>query len=154
MSLRYPGTEKKLKDSQRIINGKEWYDDGLVGHQDEDGFLYLTSRVKEMIICAGVNIFPVEIERVLFMNKKIYDASVIRVPHPDLGEIPLACVQLKDNETLTEAEIKDYCKEKGLKGYKIPQTVEFYDKLPRHIDGKILKRELEKKYWEGHEQRG
>ena len=154
MSLRYPGTEKKLKDSQRIINGKEWYDDGLIGHQDEDGFLYLTSRVKEMIICAGVNIFPVEIERVLFMNQQIYDAAVIRVPHPDLGEIPLACVQVKDNETLTEAEIKDYCKEKGLKGYKIPQAVEFYDKLPRHIDGKILKRELEEKYWEGQEQRG
>ncbi|MBC2714008.1 MAG: AMP-binding protein [Desulfobacteraceae bacterium] len=154
MSLRYPGTEKKLKDSQRIIDGKEWYDDGLIGHQDEDGFLYLTSRVKEMIICAGVNIFPVEIERFLFINPKIYDAAVIRVPHPDLGEIPLACIQLKEGETLTEKEIQDYCKEKGLKGYKVPQKVEFYEKLPRHIDGKIIKRDLEEKYWEGHERLG
>jgi len=154
MSLRYPGTEKKLKNSQRIIDGKEWYDDGLIGHQDKDGFLYLTSRVKEMIICAGVNIFPMEIERVLFMNPKIYDTAVIRAPHPDLGEIPLACIQLKKEKKMTETDIQDYCREKGLKGYKIPHKVEFYDKLPRHIDGKIIKRELEAKYWEGHEQLG
>jgi len=154
MSLRYPGTEKKLKDSQRIIDGKEWYDDGLIGHQDDDEFLYLTSRVKEMIICAGVNIFPVEIERVLFMNPKVYDTAVIRAPHPDLGEMPLACIQLKKEETMTEADVQDYCREKGLKGYKIPFKVEFYEKLPRHIDGKIIKRELEEKYWEGYEQLG
>jgi len=154
MSLRYPGTESKLKDSQRIIDGKEWYDDGLIGHQDEDGFLYLTSRVKEMIICAGVNIFPMEIERVLFMNPKIDDAAVIRAPHPDLGEIPLACIQLKQGQTLTEQEIQEYCREKGLKGYKVPYQVEFYEKLPRHIDGKIIKRELEEKYWEGHKRLG
>jgi len=154
MSLRYPGTEKKLKDSQRIIDGKEWYDDGLIGHQDDDEFLYLTSRVKEMIICAGVNIFPVEIERVLFMNPKVYDTAVIRAPHPDLGEMPLACIQLKKKETMTEADVQDYCREKGLKGYKIPFKVEFYEKLPRHIDGKIIKRELEEKYWEGYEQLG
>ena len=154
LSLRYPGTEKKLKDSQRMIDGKEWYDDGLLGHQDEDGFLYLTSRIKEMIICAGINIFPVEIERVLFMNPKIYDAAVIRVPHTDLGEIPLACIQLKAGENLSETDIQKYCRTKGLKGYKIPQKIEFYEKLPRHIDGKIIKRELEEKYWEGHERLG
>lgn len=149
LSLRYPGTEAKLKDSQRMIDGVEWYDDGLIGWQDKDEFLYLTSRVKEMIICGGVNIFPIEIERVLFMNPNISDAAVIRGPHPDLGEIPLACIELKKDANMTEAEIQDYCKKKGLGGYKVPQRVEFYEKLPRHIDGKIIKRELEKKYWEG-----
>lgn len=149
MSLTYPGTEAKLKDSQRIIDGVEWYDDGLIGWQDKDGFLYLTSRVKEMIICGGVNIFPIEIERVLFMNPKVYDAAVIRAPHPDLGEIPLACIQLKADAAATASEIQEYCKQKGLGGYKVPQKIDFYEKLPRHIDGKIIKRELEKKYWEG-----
>jgi len=76
------------------------------------------------------------------------------VPHADLGEIPLACIQLKEGENLSETNIQEYCKAKGLKGYKIPQKVEFYEKLPRHIDGKIIKRELEEKYWEGHEARG
>jgi len=154
LSLRYPGSEKKLKDSQRMIDGREWYDDRLIGHQDADGFLYLTGRVKEMIICAGVNIFPVEIERVLFMNPKIYDAAVIRGPHPDLGEIPLACIQVKEGETLTETEVQEYCRSKGLKGYKVPFKVDFFEKLPRHIDGKIIKRELETPYWEGHQRLG
>ncbi len=154
LSLRYPGTENKLKASLKIVDGKEWYDDRLVGRQDADGFLYLTGRLKEMIICGGVNIFPVEIERVLFLNPKIEDAAVIRAPHPDLGEIPLACIQLKKGQTATEAEIQTYCKEKGLKGFHIPRKVDFYDKLPRHIDGKIIKRELEEKYWKGIQQRG
>jgi long-chain acyl-CoA synthetase len=154
LSLRYPGTEKKLKESQRIIDGKEWYDDGLIGWQDKDGFLYLSSRVKEMIICGGVNIFPAEIERVLFMNPKVYDAAVIRAPHPDLGEMPLACIQLKEGETADESEIQEYCKDKGLTGLKIPKKVDFYEKLPRRLDGKIIKRELEEKYWKGVEQRG
>lgn len=154
LSLRYPGTEKKLKESQRIIDGKEWYDDQLIGHQDADGFLYLTGRVKEMIICAGVNLFPVEIERVLFMNPKIADAAVIRGPHTDLGEIPLACIQVKVGETLTETEVQDYCRAKGLKGYKIPFKVDFFEKLPRHIDGKLIKRELEAAYWADHQRLG
>jgi long-chain acyl-CoA synthetase len=154
LSLRYPGTESKLKESQKIVDGREWYDDRLIGRQDPDGFLYLTGRLKEMIICGGVNIFPVEIERVLFMNPKIDDAAVIRAPHPDLGEIPLACIQLKKGKTATESEIQEYCKEKGLKGFNIPRKVDFYDNLPRHIDGKLIKRELEEKYWKGIERRG
>lgn len=154
LSLRYPGSESKLKESQRIIDGQEWYDDGLIGKVDKDGFLYLTSRVKEMIISGGVNIFPFEIERVLFMNPKIDDVAVIRAPHPDLGEIPLACIQLKPGQSATGEELQNYCKEKGLKGFKIPKKLEFYEKLPRHIDGKIIKRDLERKYWENVESRG
>lgn len=154
LSLRYPGSEKKLKESQRSVDGREWYDDGLIGHQDADGFLYLTGRIKEMIICGGVNIFPVEIERVLFMNPKVEDAAVIRGPHPDLGEIPLACIQVKKGETLTETEIQDYCRAKGLKGYNVPFKVDFHEKLPRHIDGKLIKRELEAIYWKGRKHLG
>jgi len=154
LSLTYPGSEKKLKENQRIIDGKEWYDDGLVGRQDEDGFLYLTGRIKEMIICGGVNVFPIEIERVLFLYPDIEDCAVIRAPDPDLGEIPLACVKLKAGASATEDDIKNFCRKNGLSGYNVPKKVKFYEKLPRHIDGKIIKRELEAPLWEGIEKRG
>ncbi|MGM0452817.1 MAG: AMP-binding protein [Thermodesulfobacteriota bacterium] len=154
LSLTYPGSAEKLKDSQRIIDGKEWYDDGLIGKTDEDGFLYLTSRVKEMIISGGINIFPAEIERILFMHPDIDDAAVIRAPHPDLGEAAIACIQVQPGRTATEADIQSFCRQKGLKGLKIPQKVDFRDRLPRHIDGKILKRDLEKIYWENHQRLG
>ncbi len=154
MSLRYPGTEEKLKDNRKIINGVEWYDDKLIGYLDEDGFLYLTGRVKEMIICGGVNIFPVEIENVLSKHHQVADVAVIRAPDPDLGEVPLACVQLQPEETATQEELLEFCKAQGLSGYKLPRQVDFYEELPRHIDGKLIKRKLEAAYWEKAEQRG
>ena len=154
MSLRYPGTEEKLKDNRKIVNGLEWYDDKLIGYLDNDGFLFLTGRVKEMIISGGVNIFPLEIENVLVNFPGIADVAVIRAPDPDLGEIPLACVQLREGETATADEILDFCRERGLKGFKIPRRVVFYDELPRHIDGKLIKRKLEEPFWADVRQRG
>ncbi len=154
LSLRYPGSEERLHESIRIIDGKEWYDDGLLGYVDEDGFLYLTGRVKEMIICGGVNIFPLEIEEVILRHPAVFDVAVVRLPHPDLGEVPIACVQLHPGQEATEEEILAFCKEQGLYGYKVPARVEFFEELPRHIDGKIIKRELEERYWKGVERRG
>jgi len=154
ISLRYPGTEEKLKDNHKIINGVEWYDDKLIGYLDADGFLYLTGRVKEMIISGGVNIFPLEIENILSKHPLVADVAVIRAPDPDLGEVPLACVQLREGESATSDEIKNFCRKQGLKGFKIPKDVVFYDKLPRHIDGKLIKRKLEEPFWKGVRQRG
>lgn len=154
LSLRYPGSEEKLHESIRIIGGEEWYDDGLLGYLDEDGFLYLTGRVKEVIISGGVNIYPLEIEEVILRHPAVFDVAVVRLPHPDLGEVPIACVQLHPGETATEEEIIAFCQQEGLYGYKIPAKVKFFDELPRHIDGKIVKRELEERYWKGLERRG
>ena len=154
MSLRYPGTEEKLKDNRKIVNGLEWYDDKLIGYVDDDGFLFLTGRVKEMIISGGVNIFPLEIENVLVNYPAIADAAVIRVPDPDLGEVPLACVQLREGVSASAEEILDFCRERGLRGFKIPREVVFYDELPRHIDGKLIKRKLEEPFWQDVRQRG
>jgi len=154
VSLRYPGMEAKLSESLRHIDGVEWYDDGLIGHLDGDGFLYLTSRVKEMIICGGVNIYPREIEEVIVGHPKVFDVAVIRGPHPDLGEVPVACVQLKDGQTATPEEIIKHCEQNGLRGFLVPKTVDFFDELPRKIDGKLIKREIEDKYWEGVERIG
>ncbi|MEW6077261.1 MAG: AMP-binding protein [Thermodesulfobacteriota bacterium] len=154
MSLRYPGSEEKLKDNHKIVNGVEWYNDKLIGYVDADGFLYLTGRIKEMIISGGVNIFPLEIENVLVNHPKIADVAVIRAPDPDLGEVPLACIQLQEGETATADEIREFCRQRGLKGFKIPKEFVVYDELPRHIDGKLIKRKLEEPFWKDVKQRG
>lgn len=154
ISLRYPGSSDRLKSVLREIDGKEYYDDGLIGHLDKDGFLYLTDRVKDMIISGGVNIYPSEIEEKILKHPSVSDVAVIGVPQPDLGEAVRAEIQLKDGKTATEDEIIGHCKKEGLFGFKIPKQVGFIEELPRHIDGKILKRELRDKYWKDVEKRG
>jgi len=154
LTLRYPGSEEKLHESLRIIDGKEWYDDGLLGYLDKDGFLYLTGRLKEMIITGGVNIYPLEIEGVILRYPAVFDAAVVSMPHPDLGEVAVACVQLHEGAEASEEEILAFCREYGLHGYLLPAKVEILEELPRHIDGKIIKRELEKRYWKDVERKG
>ena len=147
VSLRYPGSEHKLHESIVMIDGEEWFDDGLLGYVDEDGFLFLTGREKEMIISGGVNLYPVEIETVILLHPAVFDCAVVRLPHPDLGEVPIACVLLHEGKQATGEEIIEFLKGQGLKGYKIPAQIDFFDELPRHIYGKIIKRELEELYW-------
>ncbi|MCD6571274.1 MAG: AMP-binding protein [Deltaproteobacteria bacterium] len=154
VSLRYTGTPEKIEKAFKVIDGISWFDDGLLGHLDEDGFLYLTGREKEIIISGGVNVFPNEIEAAIVRNPKVFDVAVIRYPDTDLREVPAAIVQLKKGEQSNTDEIIEYCKKDGLHGIKIPKVVEFVDELPRHMDGKLLKRELEDKYWEGIQRRG
>lgn len=154
LALRYPGSEERLHESIRIIDGQEWYDDGLLGYLDEDGFLYLTGRVKEMIISGGVNVYPLEIEEVISRHTAVFDVAVVRLPHPDLGEVPIACIQLHQGKEASEEEIMSFCKDEGLYGFKLPGKIEFVEELPRHIDGKIMKRELEERYWKGMEKKG
>lgn len=153
LSLRYPGSEERLHESLRMIDGVEWYDDGLLGYTDEGGFLYITGRVKEIIISGGVNVYPLEIEGVLLRHPAVFDAAVVSMPHPDLGEVAMACVQLHEGAKASGEDILLFCREQGLRGYTLPAQVEFFDELPRHIDGKIIKRELEKLYWKDEEKR-
>lgn len=148
VSLAYPGTEELLKEDIHIVDGVEWYNDFLYGYLDEDDFLYLTGRAKETIIVGGVNIFPNEIEATIIKHPKVYDVTVIRAPDKDLGEVPLAIIQLKEGEKASSDEIIEHCKKEGLYGFKIPKMVEFVKEIPKTPHGKTLKRELEKKYWE------
>ena len=154
LALRYPGSEDKLHESICIIDGREWYDDGLLGYTDEDGFLFLTSRLKEMIISGGVNVYPLEIEGVILRHPAVFDAAVVSMPHPDLGEVAIACVQLHVGKEAGAEDILAFCREEGLRGFTLPVKVEFFAGLPRHIDGKIIKRELEKLYWKDEERKG
>ena len=118
-----------------------WLRTGDMGRWDDDGYLYVVDRKKDMIITGGYNIYPAEIENALFKNPKIAMATVIGIPDEIKGEIAKAYVVLKDGETATEEEIISFCRERIAK-YKAPRAVEFRDTLPTTPTGKILKREL------------
>ncbi len=154
LNLKYVGSTEQAGKAFRIIDGTPWFDDGLKGRMDDDGFLYLTGRDKEMIITGGVNIFPNEIETAIKRHAKVLDVAVIRYPDHVLGEVPAAIVQLKDGQYVTTDEIIEFCRNERLMGFKIPRYVEIVTTLPRHIDGKMRKKEIEDKYWEGIERRG
>jgi acyl-CoA synthetase (AMP-forming)/AMP-acid ligase II len=126
-----------------IIDG--WLHTGDIGKLDEDGFLYILDRKKDMIISGGENIYPAEIEDALLKNPKIMDVGVIGYPHEKWGEAVKAIVVLKEGENLTEAELIDWCQGKIGK-FKIPKAVVITDGIPRTPTGKILKTELRKQF--------
>jgi len=154
VSLKYTGSPEKLEKAFKEIDGVSWFDDGLLGYLDKDHFLYLTGREKEMIISGGVNLYPNEIEAAIKKNQGVFDVAVVRYPDKDLGEIPAAVIQPKEGVELLKDEIIDHCKAEGLHGHKLPKIIEFTKELPRHEDGKLLKRLLEDKFWEGIKRRG
>ena len=154
ISLNYVGSSEKLDSVFKVIDGETWFDDGLRGHFDEDGFLYLTGREKEMIISGGVNIFPNEIEAAIKQHNHVFDVAVVRYPDRELGEVPAAVIQLREGGMIKEEDIIAHCHDLAITGYKIPKHIEFVESLPRHIDGKMHKKELEDRFWQGIEQRG
>lgn len=127
-----------------------WMHTGDAGSLDADGYLYVSDRVKDMIISGGENIYPREIEDVLFQLPAVADAAVIGVPDEKWGETVKAVIQVKDGETLTEAEVRAHCRA-NLGGFKQPSSVDFIDQIPRNLSGKVLKKDLRAPYWEGHD---
>jgi acyl-CoA synthetase (AMP-forming)/AMP-acid ligase II len=117
---------------------------------DEEGYYYMVDRKNDMIISGGENIYPSEIDDLLSKHPKVFQAAVIGVPDEKWGEAVKAVIVTQDGENPTEGEIIAYCKE-NLAGYKCPKTVEFWETLPLNPTGKILKREIRRKYWEGQE---
>ncbi len=127
-----------------------WMHTGDAGSIDADGFVYVSDRVKDMIISGGENIYPREIEDVLFQLPAVADAAVIGVPDEKWGETVKAVIQVKDGETLTEAGVRAHCRA-NLGGFKQPSSVDFIDVIPRNLSGKVLKKDLRAPYWEGHD---
>jgi len=128
---------------ETIVGG--WLHTGDLARFDKDGFLYIVDRKKDMIISGEENIYPAEIEQVLYSHPKILEAAVIGVPDEKWGESVKAIIVCKPSETITEKEVIDYCK-KNLASYKKPKSVEFVDQLPRNPSMKILKNVLREKY--------
>ncbi|GAA4141049.1 long-chain-fatty-acid--CoA ligase [Actinomadura keratinilytica] len=125
-----------------------WFRTGDAGYLDEDGYLYIHDRVKDMIISGGENIYPAEVENVLMSHPGIADCAVIGVPHERWGETPKAFVVPAEGAEFSEQEIIDYCRER-LAHFKCPTSVERRDAIPRNPTGKILKKDLRAPYWQG-----
>ena len=130
------------------IDAEGWFRSGDAGYFDEDGYLYVHDRVKDMIVSGGENIYPAEVENALFSHPDIADAAVIGVPHERWGEAVKAIVVARPGASPDPAEIIAHCQ--GLIArYKAPKSVDFVDVLPRNPSGKVLRRELRKAHWEG-----
>jgi acyl-CoA synthetase (AMP-forming)/AMP-acid ligase II len=124
---------------------------GDIGHVDEEGYLYLTDRQAHMIISGGVNIYPQEAENVLITHPRVADVAVIGIPDEDFGEQVKAVIELEDPADHPQAlaeELLAYCRSK-LSSIKCPRSIDFVDALPRNHMGKLLKRELRARYWQG-----
>jgi acyl-CoA synthetase (AMP-forming)/AMP-acid ligase II len=136
-------------------NDRGWGTLGDVGYVDDDGFLYLTDRKANMIISGGVNIYPQEAENLLTLHPKVADVAVFGVPNEEMGEEVKAVVQPAEGVETgphLEAELIAYCRER-LAHYKCPRTIDFDPELPRHPTGKLYKRLVKDRYWEGHASR-
>jgi len=118
-----------------------WLYTGDIATVDEDGYMFIVDRKKDMIIAGGFNIYPREIDEVLYQHPKVMDAVAVGIPHEYRGETIKAYVVLKPGQTATEDEIMDFCKQK-LAAYKTPKLVEFRDALPKSIIGKVLRKTL------------
>ncbi|HEX6537705.1 MAG TPA: long-chain fatty acid--CoA ligase [Candidatus Dormibacteraeota bacterium] len=124
-----------------------WFHTGDIGKRDDDGYFYILDRKKDMIISGGENIYPAEVEDVLFQHPAVQDVAVIGVQHPRWGESVRAVIVVKDGETVTEQEIVDFT-EGRLARYKQPRSVVFADWLPRNPTGKVVKFELRERFGE------
>lgn len=122
-----------------------WLHSGDVGFMDEDGYIHIVDRIKDLIIAGGYNIYPREIEELILTMENVEEVAVIGVPDPHRGETVLAVIVPKVGSSVTEKEVKAFCKEK-LAVYKVPKIVKFRTSLPKSIVGKVLKKELRDEY--------
>jgi long-chain acyl-CoA synthetase len=124
---------------------------GDIGYLDAEGYLYVCDRASDMVISGGVNIYPAETENRLLMSPDVMDCAVFGIPDPEYGERLHAVVELAPGAHVSESDLIEWMKA-GLSGYKVPRTVEIAA-LPRDDNGKIAKRKLREKYWEGQARR-
>jgi fatty-acyl-CoA synthase len=128
--------------------GNRWIHSGDAGMVDEDGCIFIVDRYKDMYISGGENVYPAEVEQVIFQLPEIGDVGVIGIPDEKWGESGMAVVVLKPDTLLSLETIIEHCR-KNLARYKVPQAVVFVDELPRNAAGKVLKRTLREQYVQG-----
>jgi acyl-CoA synthetase (AMP-forming)/AMP-acid ligase II len=132
------------------MTGGGWVRSGDAGYMDEDGYVYIQDRVKDMIVSGGENIYPAEVESAMYGHAAIAEVAVIAVPDEKWGEAVKAIVVLKPGALADAKAILDFTRTR-IAGYKVPKTIDFVATLPRNGTGKVLKRELRKPFWEGRE---
>ncbi|MCU1699239.1 MAG: long-chain fatty acid--CoA ligase [Mycobacterium sp.] len=138
----YHGDDKKRREME--LDG--FVTVGDMGRVDSEGYLYLTDRANDMVISGGVNIYPVEIESVLYQMPAVRDCAVFGIPDEEYGESLAAHIEIGEGFTLTEDEVRTFVREK-LAGFKVPKVVVFDDDLPREDSGKLFKRRIRDRYW-------
>ena len=142
--IRGPNVMKDYLDKPRetedvFRNG--WLHSGDVGRFDDDGYLYIVDRIKDMIITGGYNVFPSEVEEVLYTHSAVSECSVVGLEHPEYGEAVSAFVVCKEGQSPDGADLIAYCKER-LASYKVPKVFKIVDELPKSSTGKILRRKV------------
>jgi acyl-CoA synthetase (AMP-forming)/AMP-acid ligase II len=125
-----------------------WVHTGDAGIMDEEGYIYLKDRIKDMVVSGGENIYPVEVENAIASHAAVVDVAVIGVPDEKYGEALLVFIVLNSGSTLELDELIEFCRDK-IAGYKIPRQLEIIEEMPRNPSGKILKKDLRKPYWDG-----
>jgi len=138
------------KTAETIVDG--WLHTGDIGHLDTGGYLHITDRKKDMIISGGFNVYPSEVEQVIWAHPAVRDCAVIGVPDEKWGEAVKAVVELNAGQSVGTAELIALCKER-LGSVKAPKTVDFVAALPRSAAGKVLKKDLRAEYWRAIERR-
>ncbi len=134
------------------LDANGFFRTGDMGHVDEDGYLFITDRAKDMIISGGVNIYPAEIEAALLKHPAVQDAAVIGIPDDEFGEQVKAFVELKPGLAATADDLLAHCKQE-LASYKRPKSVDIVAELPRNTMGKLLKKDLRAPYWKDRERK-
>jgi len=127
-----------------IVDG--WIRSGDMARVDEEGYIYIVDRKTDMIITGGFNVYPSEIEQVLYKHPAILEACVLGVPDDKWGEAIKAVVVLKKGQSATEEEIIGFCRTL-LSSFKKPQSVDFWSEIPKNPNGKIARRAVKEKYW-------
>ena len=140
------GYLNKPDATKTAFDSEGWFHSGDVAYIDNDGFAFIVDRKKDMINVGGEKVFPSEVEDMLLMHPKIKDLVIVGIPDDLKGEAPKAFIQLQEDESATEAEIREYCKTQ-MAPYKVPVAVEFIEEVPRSASGKALRRMLRDKEW-------
>jgi acyl-CoA synthetase (AMP-forming)/AMP-acid ligase II len=141
-----PGYYKRPDLTEKaVVDG--WLHSGDMGYVDEDGFLYLVDRMKDMIISGGVNVYPRDIEEIVVQHPAVREAAVFGIPHEKWGETPLAAVVLNSPDEVSEAELKDWINDRVEAKFQRISRVLVMEDFPRNVAGKTLKREMRSPHW-------
>jgi acyl-CoA synthetase (AMP-forming)/AMP-acid ligase II len=137
----------KMPEATAEIRAHGWHHTGDVGYLDEDGYVYIVDRKKDMIISGGFNVYCAEVEAAIMALAEVYECAVIGIPHETWGEAVKAFVVLRPEASLSDTELISHCKRK-LGGVKAPKFVEFLGEIPKTPAGKIDRKKIRGPYWE------
>lgn len=143
------GYWKNPELTEKVLRGG-WYHTGDMGYLDEKGYLFLVDRKADMIVTGGENVYPKEVEDVLYQHPAVLECAVVSAPDDRWGERVQAVVVLKSGETATVDDLMQFCRA-SLGGYKCPKAIEFWASIPKTPVGKILRKDIKKTFWEGHD---